>query len=195
MHMDREQLLLDIFRMQVYNIFSKTGGGEQLNYYMEYATPVGILLLTCAEEALTGLWMNRHPSGLEILCQDHPVLRKSTAWLDGYFSNRVESIPVSLSPAGTAFQQRVWKRLLDIPYGQVITYGDIAREIERETGKRMSSQAVGGAVGSNPISIMIPCHRVVGAGGKLTGYAGGIEKKEWLLRHEGWEGVKKHDHK
>ena len=187
-------MLLDISGMQVYNNSNKTGGGKTVNCYMEYASPVGILLLTCDDAALTGLWMNRAPAESEMLCRDHPILLKAAAWLDGYFSDRVEPIPVSVSPAGTAFQQRVWKRLLDIPYGQVITYGDIAREIERETGKRMSSQAVGGAVGSNPISIMIPCHRVVGAGGKLTGYAGGIEKKEWLLRHEGWEGVGKYDH-
>ena len=124
----------------------------------------------------------------------HPVLCKAAAWLDGYFEGRVEPVPVPLAPSGTAFQQRVWKRLLQIPYGNVITYGDIAREMERETGRRMSAQAVGGAVGSNPISILIPCHRVVGAGGKLTGYAGGLDKKTWLLCHEGWKGVKRHDH-
>ena len=159
-------------------------------YYMEYPSPVGTLLLTCDENGLTGLWMNKSPSDPAVEAIDNPLLQSASAWLDGYFSGRVQPIPIPLNPSGTAFQRRVWKRLLEIPYGQTITYGDIAREIETETGKRMSSQAVGGAVGSNPISIIIPCHRVVGAGGKLTGYAGGLENKRWLLRHEGWEGEK-----
>ena len=89
-------------------------------------------------------------------------------------------------PEGTAFQQQVWKLLLEIPYGKTRTYGDLSREIERLTGKeKMSAQAVGQAVGRNPISILIPCHRVVGAKGQLTGYAGGLERKIRLLRHEG----------
>ena len=165
-----------------------------MTYYLEYPSPVGTLLLTCDETGLTGLWMNKVPSDTALHGVDHPLLQRASAWLDGYFAERREQIPIPLNPAGTAFQQRVWKRLLEIPYGQVITYGDIAREIEQETGKRMSAQAVGGAVGRNPISIMIPCHRVIGAGGKLTGYAGGLEKKICLLRHEGWEGAEKHDH-
>ena len=92
-----------------------------------------------------------------------------------------------LNPHGTAFQKQVWDMLLTIPYGQVRTYGDIAREMAVRTGKqKMSAQAVGQAAGANPISILIPCHRVVGTNGKLTGYAGGLDKKEWLLCHEGW---------
>ena len=88
---------------------------------------------------------------------------------------------------GTPFQKRVWEILSTIPHGQTVTYGDIAREMAACTGKRkMSAQAVGQAVSRNPISIIIPCHRVVGAGDRLTGYAGGIDRKEWLLRHEGW---------
>ena len=160
-----------------------------MTYYMEYLSALGTLLLTCDETGLTGLWMNRSPSDTALPGMFHPLLQRASVWLDGYFAGREEEIPIPLNPAGTAFQQRIWKRLLEIPYGRVITYGDIAREMEKETGKRMSAQAVGGAVGSNPISIMIPCHRVIGAGGKLTGYAGGVEKKNWLLRHEGWEGV------
>lgn len=162
--------------------------------YMEYPSPVGNILLTCEANALTGLWMNREPSSDMAPGSGDPLLLQAARWLDGYFAGQPAPVTFAIKPAGTAFQQRVWKRLLEIPYGQVITYGDIAREIELETEKRMSAQAVGGAVGSNPISILIPCHRVVGAGGKLTGYAGGIDKKIWLLQHEGWEGAEKYDH-
>ena len=90
-------------------------------------------------------------------------------------------IPLSL--AGTPFQRQVWSILLTIPYGQTRTYGEIAGLLGRET---MSAQAIGGAVGKNPVSILVPCHRVVGAGGKLTGYAWGLDRKAWLLQHEGW---------
>ena len=165
-----------------------------MEYYMEYPSEVGMLLLTCTDDALTGLWMNKTPGGHLLTGDHHPMLQKASVWLDGYFAGKKEPVPVKLSPAGTVFQQRVWQRLLQIPYGQVITYGDIAREMEQETGKKMSAQAVGGAVGRNPISILIPCHRVVGTGGKLTGYAGGLDKKIWLLNHEGWEGAKRYDH-
>ena len=93
-----------------------------------------------------------------------------------------------LAPIGGNFRQEVWKILCEIPYGQTITYGEIARQMAREMGRKtMSAQAVGGAVGHNPISILIPCHRVLGVDGSLTGYAGGMEKKKWLLQHEGWK--------
>jgi methylated-DNA-[protein]-cysteine S-methyltransferase len=185
---------MDFSKEKTYNMVKKTTGRETMEYYMEYPSEVGSLLLTCSEVALTGLWMSRKPEDHLLPGKDHPILQGTVQWLDGYFAGKEVPVPVNLSPSGTAFQKRVWQRLLEIPFGQVITYGDIAREIESETGKKMSAQAVGGAVGSNPISIIIPCHRVVGAGGKLTGYAGGLEKKIWLLQHEGWEGVKKHDH-
>ena len=91
-----------------------------------------------------------------------------------------------VAPEGTDFQKLVWKLLLEIPFGETRTYGQIAREVARRMGRqKMSPQAIGGAVGRNPISIIIPCHRVVGSGGQLTGYAGGLDKKKWLLRHEG----------
>jgi methylated-DNA-[protein]-cysteine S-methyltransferase len=138
--------------------------------------------------------MNREPPADMDSGYEDSLLLQAARWLDGYFAGHPAPVTFTIKPTGTAFQQRIWKRLLEIPYGQVITYGDIAREMELETGKRMSAQAVGGAVGSNPISILIPCHRVVGAGGKLTGYAGGIDKKIWLLQHEGWEGAEKYDH-
>ncbi|MCM1237721.1 MAG: methylated-DNA--[protein]-cysteine S-methyltransferase, partial [Ruminococcus flavefaciens] len=93
---------------------------------------------------------------------------------------------LALAPEGSGFRRRVWRRLCDVPYGEVVSYGEIARELARERGiESFSAQAVGGAVGHNPISIIIPCHRVVGTDGNLTGYAGGVERKLWLLRHEG----------
>ena len=154
-------------------------------YFAEYDSPVGKLLLTCDGESLTGLWMDREPPKGSL--EGHPVLEKAKAWLDAYFRGEILEISFPLAPVGTDFQKKVWNILLTIPFGQTRTYGDIAREIAALLGKeKMSAQAVGGAVGSNPISIVIPCHRVVGAKGQLTGYAWGIEKKAWLLRHEGW---------
>ena len=147
----------------------------------EYPSPVGTLYLTADEGGLTGIWM--HPEKTE----DFPVLAQAKLWLDSYFSGNPEEITFPLNPHGTVFQEQVWEILLTIPYGQTTTYGAIALEMARRCGKeKMSAQAVGQAVGANPISILIPCHRVVGAGGKLTGYAGGLDKKSWLLQHEGW---------
>jgi len=156
-------------------------------YFAEYQSPVGKLLLTTDGTALTGLWLDRDVPETWIHTREHPVLTEALQWLEAYFSGTNPPLTVALAPQGTDFQQRVWKRLVTIPWGETCTYGDIAREMEAQTGKPMSAQAVGGAVGRNPISIMIPCHRVVGAGGKLTGYAWGLERKLWLLRHEGLE--------
>lgn len=147
----------------------------------KYCSPVGTLYLTADAGGLTGIWM--HPEKTE----DFPVLTQAKVWLDGYFSGNPAELSFPLNPHGTPFQKQVWEILLTIPYGETTTYGAIAREIALRTGKeKMSAQAVGQAVGANPISILIPCHRVVGANEKLTGYAGGLDKKEWLLRHEGW---------
>ena len=149
--------------------------------YCEYPSPVGTLYLTADEGGLTGIWM--HP----VKTEDFPILSQAKAWLDGYFSGNPTEVTFPLNPQGTPFQKQVWEILLAIPYGKTTTYGAIAREIALRTGKeKMSAQAVGQAVGANPISILIPCHRVVGTNGKLTGYAGGLDKKEWLLHHEGW---------
>lgn len=119
--------------------------------------------------------------------QEDAVFSLASRWLDEYFRGEEpdgKTIPLCLK--GTQFQCRVWRLLLTIPYGEVRTYGQLAVEIAREMEKEtMSAQAVGQAVGSNPIGILIPCHRVVGAKGKLTGYAWGLERKRWLLRHEG----------
>jgi methylated-DNA-[protein]-cysteine S-methyltransferase len=117
---------------------------------------------------------------------DLPVLQEGVAWLDDYFAGKKPKLSrLSLAPTGSEFQQQVWRILTEIPYGELTTYGKIAKEVAQRMGKaRMSAQAVGGAVGHNPISIIIPCHRVVGANGSLTGYGGGMEKKIKLLEHE-----------
>lgn len=158
-------------------------------YFLKYESPVGPLLLLSDGHALTGLWMNKAAPADALAGEDVPALVQSAAWLDGYFRGEPPRMEIALAPEGTDFQKQVWQILLDIPFGQTRTYGEIAKEMARLLGKTsMSAQAVGGAVGRNPISILIPCHRCVGAKGRLTGYAGGLEKKAWLLRHEGWTG-------
>ena len=159
----------------------------------EYKSPIGSLLLASDGESLVGLWLEKQKyfgGGIkdELTTDDNlPVFAAAKSWLDGYFAG--EKPPISalpLAPIGSDFRQDVWQILCEIPYGTVITYGDIAKKIEQKNKiPGMSSQAVGGAVGHNPISIIIPCHRVVGSSGSLTGYAGGIDKKLWLLSHEG----------
>ena len=154
-----------------------------MDLYLDYESPVGHLLLTCDETGLTGIWMNRPPQGGT---SSHPTLLQAAQWLDGYFAGKPAPIDFPLAPQGTPFQRLIWDLLLEIPYGQSRTYGDLARQAACALGRnRMSAQAVGGAVGRNPISILIPCHRVLGSRGQLTGYAGGLDKKIWLLRHEG----------
>lgn len=158
-----------------------------------YPSPVGSLTLVCGARHLVGLWLEKQKhcaetAGSELTERpDAPVLKLARAWLDAYFAGKRPGIStLPLAPAGSAFRQEVWKLLCAIPYGECRTYGEIARRVAAAMHKpRMSSQAVGGAVGHNPISIIIPCHRVVGAGGNLTGYGGGIAKKILLLEHEG----------
>lgn len=155
-----------------------------------YASPVGELTLASDGTALTGLWLEGQKyfggtSGEELAPgrSDLPVFQAARAWLDRYFAGEKPSpAELTLAPAGTPFQRAVWEKLQAIPYGAVTTYGALARELDGA-----SPRAVGSAVGRNPISIVIPCHRVVGADGSLTGYAGGIDKKLWLLDHEGVE--------
>jgi len=157
-------------------------------YQRQYDSPLGNLLLECSDEGLAGIYMNRENKHQS---DDHPILHRTAVWLDAYF--RGEDLPpeIPLVPAGTDFQKQVWNILLTIPYGSTKTYGDIAREMAVLRGKEnMSARAVGQAVGRNPVNILIPCHRVVGAGGKLTGYSCGLEKKIWLLTHEG-HGIEK----
>lgn len=157
-----------------------------------YESPLGRLLLAAEENGLCGLWLEGQKyfaSGLKEPTEDpeSPILRLASGWLDAYFAGQkpeIRELPLKIQ--GSDFRQRVWKLLCGIPYGEVTTYGELAKRLGVETGwGSMSAQAVGGAVGHNPISIIIPCHRVVGADGSLTGYAGGISKKLWLLRHEG----------
>ncbi|MGN0977817.1 MAG: methylated-DNA--[protein]-cysteine S-methyltransferase [Faecousia sp.] len=162
-----------------------------MEYFAQYPSPIGSLLLLSDGRALTGVHMDLFAPENALPGDDDPVLEKAAAWLDAYFRGEDPDIGFPLAPQGTAFQRQVWDILLTIPRGQTRTYGDIAREMAGKLGReKMSAQAVGGAVGRNPIGIVIPCHRVVGAGDKLTGYAWGLDRKLWLLRHEGWEGDK-----
>ena len=160
-------------------------------YTAQYLSPVGQLVLASDGERLTGLWLKGQKyfalPAEAVPREDIPVFQLTSQWLDRYFAREQPSIQeLPLSPAGSPFRQAVWELLQKIPYGQVTTYGDIARELAARLGQdSTSSQAGGGAVGHNPISIIIPCHRVVGTGGSLTGYAGGIDKKIFLLTHEG----------
>lgn len=161
-------------------------------YSTQYASPVGRLTLACDGERLTGVWLEGQKyfggrSGPLVPREGLPILDRTRDWLDRYFAGeRPAPSELPLAPAGSEFRQTVLRILLEIPYGTVVTYGAVARETAARLGRKsMSGQAVGGAVGHNPISILIPCHRVVGTGGSLTGYAGGIGKKIWLLRHEG----------
>ena len=120
------------------------------------------------------------------VAREIPLFAQVKQWLALYFAGQEPELEIPIHMVGTAFQKAVWRILRTIPYGQTMTYGAIARQVAEELGiRRMSPQAVGGAVGHNPISILIPCHRVVGTGGSLTGYAGGLDKKIWLLKHEG----------
>lgn len=154
-------------------------------FLTHYASPLGPILLAADETGLTGLWFEGQkyfPSflGVDYQEKETPVLTETVRWLDVYFSGKDPDILPPLHPQGSPFRQAVWNILLTIPRGQTMTYGEIARRL----GVR-SAQAVGGAVGHNPISILIPCHRVVGSDGSLTGYAGGFDRKTRLLQLEG----------
>jgi methylated-DNA-[protein]-cysteine S-methyltransferase len=171
-----------------------------------FPSPVGDITLASEGENLTGLWFEGQgyygngalgaaprksgkPEEREMPEERDglPIFAAARKWLRGYFAGKGPSISeLPLAPAGGEFRQGVWNILRGIPYGEVVTYGEIAKEMARKMGKeRMAAQAVGGAVGHNPISIIIPCHRVVGAGGNLTGYGGGMDRKVHLLEMEG----------
>lgn len=162
-------------------------------YSTQYSSPVGQLTLVSDGSHITGLWLEGQKyyldtlSQLPVLRDDLEVFDNAGNWLDRYFAGQKPHCrELPLKPTGGEFRQAVWRNLCRIPYGEVTTYGAIAKSVAAELGRlTMSAQAVGGAVGHNPISIIIPCHRVVGAKGDLTGYAGGLEKKHWLLRLEG----------
>jgi methylated-DNA-[protein]-cysteine S-methyltransferase len=156
-----------------------------MNVFTHFYSPIGRLLLTSDGTALTGLYMepSRKAQSTEGWVEDAAAMPLGTALrqLSEYFAGTRRTFDLPLRLEGTAFQQRVWARLTEIPYGQTWSYGQLAGRI----GKPSASRAVGLANGRNPISILVPCHRVIGADGSLTGYGGGLERKQWLLAHEG----------
>lgn len=162
-----------------------------MQYTSRYRSPLGDILLAADDVGLTGLWFEGQKHFALYLDEEHeerdvPPFEIAKRWLDVYFSGKAPDFTVPLHFTGTEFQNDVWEILYTIPYGEVTTYGEIARRLATKRGlARMSAQAVGGAVGRNEISIIVPCHRVVGANGSLTGYAGGIDKKRALLTLEG----------
>lgn len=161
-----------------------------MTYIQHYASPLGGILLAANDIGLTGLWFDGQKYYADNLPAEHieretPILTDAKRWLDVYFTGNEPDFTPPLHIVGSAFRQAVWELLLQIPYGQTVTYGELARQLaEKQGAEHMSAQAVGGAVGHNPISLIIPCHRVVGTHGSLTGYAGGIDKKIMLLELE-----------
>lgn len=150
--------------------------------HCEYHSPVGVLTLVASDHGLQGVWWPddaRRPQ-LDDADGEHPVLRQAVRELDEYFAGRRTRFDVPLNPHGTAFQQAAWNVLREIPYGQTITYGEQARRL----GDPRKARAAGAANGRNPISIIVPCHRVVGSRGTMTGFAGGVSTKQWLLDFE-----------
>ena len=158
-----------------------------MDYTCSYDSPLGPITLAGDGEALIGLWFDGQKHFAHSLSpafeeKSLPVFEEARRWLELYFAGQVPDFTPKLAPRGTAFQQAVWQKLGTIPYGKTSTYGELARALNCA-----SARAVGGAVGRNPISLLIPCHRVLGAGGRLTGYAGGLSRKQWLLALEGIE--------
>lgn len=157
----------------------------------QYTSPLGTIGLACSDSALVSLWLpGQTPFGKEAQPlpspEGHPILDRTARWLDRYFAGeRMDSAELPLAPEGTPFQQIIWKLLLEIPYGQTAAYGALAVKAAAILGKpRMSAQAVGQAAGANPIAILIPCHRCLGASRRLTGYSGGLHLKRALLDME-----------
>lgn len=146
-------------------------------------SPIGELVLTSDGKRLTGVHMEQHKGGGTIQkhwTRDDAKLKSAREQLQAYFKGELRAFDLAFDGAGTTFQRRVWQALCEIPYGETISYGELARRI----GQPTASRAVGLANGQNPISIIVPCHRVIGASGKLTGYGGGLPRKQWLLAHE-----------
>ena len=155
---------------------------------MLYKSPIGILSLVADDHYLFGIWIEEESDfekGLSendvTVVESHPILNQIASYLDAYFKGQNQDLSqLPLAPVGSDFEKRVWNYLRRIPFGQTVTYGQIAKDLQIA-----SAQAIGGAVGRNPWSILVPCHRVLGAGNRLTGFASGIDKKAWLLKHEG----------
>lgn len=156
--------------------------------FLRVDTPIGGLIIAGRDEALKGGWFvpqKYFPDMNGWQEQELPVLVEARRQLDAYFAGKLAVFDLPLALEGTAFQQQVWRALRDIPAGETATYGDLARRINRPR----AFHAVGAAVGRNPLSIIVPCHRVLGSTGALTGYAGGLDRKRWLLDHESRAGV------
>ena len=160
-------------------------------FVSHYDSPLGMIYMAADDDVLKGVWFEGQKyfaSGLdkkETEDKETPVLKQTKEWLDLYFAGKEPDFTPPLHLIGSDFRQAVWNILLSIPYGRTMTYGQIAKQLAKNTGiDKMSAQAVGGAVGHNPISIIVPCHRVVGTNGSLTGYAGGLDKKIALLKLE-----------
>lgn len=161
-----------------------------MDYIHHYQSPIGGITMASDGDALIGLWLDgqkyfadtRTPKPQE---KDLPIFKLTDQWLDIYFSGKAPDFTPKIKMKTTPFRKMVWEIMLKIPFGQTMTYGQIAAQIARQKGlKQMSAQAVGGAVGHNSISLIIPCHRVIGSNGQLTGYAGGLDKKTKLLQLE-----------
>ena len=158
-----------------------------MEYIWHYISPLGGITLGSDGKALTGLWFDEQdhfavPLPSQAECRSLPVFDETCRWLDVYFSGRNPGFTPKLALSGTPFRKAVWDILLTIPFGSTMSYGEIAVAVARQMGVlRMSAQAVGGAVGHNPVSIIVPCHRVIGSDGSLTGYAGGLDNKARLL--------------
>lgn len=165
-----------------------------MEYIFEYKSPIGIIIITSDETEITGLRFKGESEAEELRDKKYKetcVIKETKRWLDIYFSGKNPGYIPAINATGTEFQKLVWKLLLEISYGKTTTHGEIAGKIaEIKNVSRMSAQAVGGAVGKNPIAIIIPCHRVVGKNGKLTGYRHGMDKKISLLALEGANMVK-----
>lgn len=161
-----------------------------MQYTSKYKSPLGEIMIAADGKGLTGLWFAGQKYFALYLDKENEekevqILKDAKKWLDIYFSGKEPNFKLPLSFTGTDFQNEVWEILYSIPYGKLITYGEIANILAKRKGlKRMSAQAVGGAVGKNAISIIVPCHRVVGSNGSLTGYAGGVKRKKYLLELE-----------
>ena len=161
-----------------------------MDFIHHYRSPLGGITIASDGNALTGLWFDSQKYFGSMLSSEYeerplPVFDQTDSWLDLYFSGRDPGFTPPLCLRGTPFRKAVWEILLTIPFGHTVTYGEIAARLADRMGlPQMSARAVGGAVGHNPVSLIIPCHRVIGSDGSLTGYAGGPEKKLWLLEIE-----------
>ena len=172
-------------------VYRASDGSENLrgengtrSYRASMSTPLGEVHMESDGESLTGLRFDCPASGLEV---ERGMFEETRAWLEKWFAGEMPDFTPRIRLEGTEFQKEVWEILLKIPYGETVSYKRVAEEVARRRGlppKRMSAQAVGGAVGRNPIAIIVPCHRVIGSDGSLTGYRGGLWRKRWMLEHE-----------